>query len=156
MSVFALGGDGSPPDADPYHDVAEQDEKERQQVAEDDIGQNEIQVLIPLARPFFQTETNLRAGREGAHQMKVKWPWNGRCQGDDPNKQDDESGTTSGDLKSHRETDGQDPVRPIQNNYNEYVSRVRTPIALLSTRLIVSWQYLVDYCQSARENITFH
>lgn len=46
--------------------------------------------------------------------MKVKWPWNGRCQGDDPNKQDDEAGTASGDLKSHRETDGQDSVRPYK------------------------------------------
>lgn len=128
MSVFALGGDGSPPDSDPYHDVAEQDEKERQQVAKDDVGQNEIQVLIPLAGPFFQTETNLWAGRKGAHQMKVKWPWNGRCQGDDPNKQDDEAGTASGDLKSHRETDGQDSVRPYKtitekNTLVEFVQR---------------------------------
>jgi hypothetical protein len=41
--------------------------------------------------------------------MKIKRPGDGRCQGDNPNKEDDESGTTSGDLKTHGETDGQNP-----------------------------------------------
>lgn len=71
--------------------------------------------------------------------MKIKRPGDGRCQGDNPNKEDDESGTTSGDLKTHGETDGQNPGE-TKKKHNFKLVLVYL-VALFSTRLIVSWQH---------------
>ena len=54
--------------------------------------------------------------------MKIKRPGDGRCQGDNPNKEDDESGTTSGDLKTHGETDGQNPGETKRKQFQVSIS----------------------------------
>jgi len=63
MAVLALGGDGTTPNANPDHDIADENEGERQQVAEYDIRHNKVDVLFVLGRPLFDAQLNVRTTR---------------------------------------------------------------------------------------------
>ena len=56
MNVFALGGNGATPDTNPDHNVADKNEGERQQVAEDDVSHHEVDVFFMLGRPLFDAQ----------------------------------------------------------------------------------------------------
>jgi hypothetical protein len=66
VSVIILGGNGSAPDADPNHDVAEENEEQRQQIAQDDISHNEVDVLLVHGRPLLHAKLDLRMRGEKA------------------------------------------------------------------------------------------
>ena len=78
VGVFALGGDGATPDANPDHNVADENEREGQQVAENDISYDEVDVLFVLWRPLLDTEQDLWAAGWQAGQIEIHRPRNGR------------------------------------------------------------------------------
>lgn len=110
MSVLRLTRYITPPDLDPDEDITHGDEKHRQDVAEDEIANDEVEDLAEGVGPDVEAELDVRVVLEDRDQVEGEHPGDGDEDGEDPDEHDHEPCAPLRDLALQRPPDRQEPV----------------------------------------------
>lgn len=108
MGILSIGGDGSPRDFDPDEYVTHRDEKHGEDVAEDEVSDNEVEDLAERVGPDVDAETDVRALFEHYDEVEEKHPGRGDEDGKHPDEEYHESSTPLRDLALQRPPDGKE------------------------------------------------
>lgn len=98
LSILRICRNCAFPYSDPYEDITEGYQDHGQDVAEQQVGDKEVQTAVQSFRPHFQTQEDIRRIVEDDHQVEEQGPGDRRGEGDYPDDEDHEAGPPLGDL----------------------------------------------------------